>query len=322
MKFLIQFLRVFVGISFVSSGFLKMIDPLGTSYKLEEYFNSSVLDLEFLVPYTLLIGIILILVETVLGVFLLIGFKSKWTIWGLFLMISLFLFLTWYSAYYNKVTDCGCFGDAIKLTPWETFYKNVVLFIMIVFLGFKSSKISNIFNKSITKWMAFIVIPMSLYFMYYTLLSLPIIDFRPYKIGVNIEVGMKLKKGEYIPSIHDFMLESEVNGDLTSTILKEEKVLLVLIYDLQKSDLMSFDKIKKVTDSALSKNYKVYGVSASLPEDFSGIIDQYQLNFEFLFNDGTTIKTMIRANPGLMVLKKGIIIDKRNWTDADKLVLN
>ncbi|MCM2302843.1 MAG: DoxX family protein [Flavobacteriaceae bacterium] len=322
MKYLIQFLRIFVGLSFVSSGFLKMIDPLGTSYKLEEYFNPSVLDLEFIVPYALLIGIILILVETALGVFLLIGFKSKWTIWGLLLMTVLFLFLTWYSAYYNKVTDCGCFGDAIKLTPWETFYKNVVLFVMIVFLEFKSSNIFNLFNKSITKWMAFLVIPISLYFMYYTLLSLPIIDFSSYKIGTNIEEGMKLKKGEYKPAIYDFILESEVNGDLTSTILKEEKVLLVLIYDLQKSDLISFDKIKKVTDIALSKNYKVYGVSASLPEDFSGIKNQYQLNFEFLFNDGTTIKTMMRANPGLMVLKKGIIIDKRNWTDADKLVLN
>lgn len=322
MKYLVHFIRIFVGLSFVSSGFLKMIDPLGTSYKLEEYFNPSVLNLEFLMPYALLIGIFLILIETVLGFFLLIGFKPKWTIWGLFLMIFLFLFLTWYAAYFNKVSDCGCFGDAIKLTSWETFYKNVVLFVMIIFLGFNSAKIHYIFNQIITKWLAFLVIPISLYFMYDTLLSLPKIDFTNYKIGTNIADGMQIKKGAYLPKIFDFILESETNGDLTFEILQKEKVMLVIMYDLQKSDKISFDKIKKATDLAMSNNYVVYGVSASLPEDFNQIKTQYQLNFEILFNDATTLKTMIRANPGLMLLKKGTIVDKRNWIDADKLVLN
>lgn len=321
MKALVTFLRIFVGFSFVVSGFFKMIDPLGTSYKLEEYFSPSVLNLEFLVPNALLIGIILILIETALGFFLLIGFKTKWTLIGLFVTILIFLFLTWYSAYYNKVTDCGCFGDAVKLTPWETFYKNVILVAMIVFLGFKSLKIRNILNPSITKWLAFLVIPISLYFMYYTLLSLPIVDFRPYKIGTNIVEGMQIKEGEYLPAIHDFILESETEGDLTNIILQEEKVLLIVMYDFQKTDTISFDKIKKVSDDALSKNYKVYGVSASLPEDFDIIKSQHQLNFEILFNDATTLKTMIRANPGLIVLNKGGIADKRNWTEAEKLVL-
>ena len=322
MKYLVQLIRILVGFSFVSSGFLKMIDPLGTSYKMEEYFSASVLNLEFLVPYALLIGIFLILVETVLGFFLLIGFKTKWTIWSLFLMIFLFLFLTWYSAYFNKVNDCGCFGDAIKLTPWETFYKNVVLFAMIVFLGFTSDKIRAIFSPSITKWLAFLIFPASLFLMYDTLLSLPKIDFTNYKIGTNIAAGMQVKKGEYLPKIYDFILESETNGDLTFEILQEEKVLLVIMYDLQKADTISFEKIKVVTDLAISKNYKVYGVSANLPEDFNAIKTNYQLNFELLFNDATTLKTMIRANPGLMILKKGTIVDKRNWMDANKLVFD
>lgn len=319
MKYFIQILRVFVGLSFVSSGFLKMIDPLGTSYKLEEYFNPSVLNLEFLVPYALLIGILLIMVETAFGIFLLIGFKSKWTLLGLLLMTILFLFLTWYSAFYNKVTDCGCFGDAIKLTPWETFYKNVLLFVLIVILSFNSNKILNVFNKSITKWIAFLVIPASLYFMYFTLLSLPIIDFRPYKIGTDINQGMKIKKGEILPKIYDFILESEVNGDLTSEILHQDKVLLVIMYDLQKTDQISFDKVKEVTEKALQNNYKVYGVSASLSKDFNEIKDLYQLNFELLFNDAITLKTMIRANPGFMIIHKGVIVDKKNWVESEKL---
>lgn len=321
MKYLVQLFRIFVGLAFVSSGFLKMVDPLGTSYKLEEYFNVSVLNLEFLIPYALLIGIILILIETALGVFLLIGFKSKWTLWGLLLMTLLFLFLTWYSAYYDKVTDCGCFGDAVKLTPWETFYKNVVLFLLIIFLVFHSKKINLIFKESITNWVAFLIIPLSLYFMYFTLLSLPVIDFRPYKIGVNIEEGMKLREGEFIPKIHDFILESATSGDLTSEILHQEKVLLIIMYDFQKTDKTSFEKIKEISDLAISKNYHVYGVSSSLPEDFDEVRAKYQLNFEILFNDGTTLKTMIRANPGLMVLEKGVIIDKRNWTKAEQLKL-
>jgi uncharacterized membrane protein YphA (DoxX/SURF4 family) len=321
MKYFIQFLRIFVGLSFVSSGILKMIDPLGTSYKLEEYFNPSVLNLEFLVPYALLIGIVLIVLETALGIFLLIGFKSKWSIWGLLLMTILFLFLTWYSAYYNKVTDCGCFGDAIKLTPWETFYKNVVLLILIVFLCFKSKIIKNIVNESLTNWIAFLIIPFSLYFIYFTLLSLPIIDFRPYKIGVNIEEGMKLEEGEFIPKIHDFILESDVEGDLTKAILQQDKVLLIIMFDFNKTDKKSFEKIKEISDKAIAKNYYVYGVSASLPDDFVEVKNQYQLNFEILFNDATTLKTMIRANPGLMVLEKGVIVDKRNWTKADQLII-
>lgn len=322
MNYIVQFIRFVVGFSFVLSGFLKMIDPLGTSYKLEEYFNPSVLNLEFLIPYALIIGILLILLETLLGIYLLIGFKHKWTLWGLFLITLLFLFLTWYSAFFNKVTDCGCFGDAIKLNPWESFYKNIVLLVMIVFLGLNSAKICPIFKPTMTQWMAFLVIPISLYFMYISLMSLPKIDFTNYKIGTDIAAGMQIKQGEYLPKIHDFILESEVDGDLTASILQQEKVLLIIMYDLQKTDKKSFDTIKKVSDLALAKNYQVYGVSASLSDDFLLIKNQYQLNFELLFNDSTTLKTMIRANPGLIVLKNGTITDKRNWTETNHLVLD
>lgn len=321
MKYFIQFVRFFVGLSFVLSGFLKMIDPLGTSYKLEEYFNASVLNLEFLIPYALLIGIILILVETALGFFLLLGFKPKYTLMGILVLMLLFLFLTWYSAYYNKVNDCGCFGDAIKLTPWETFYKNVILITLTILLLFNIPSIKSVFNKSISNWIAFLIIPTGLYFMYYTLLSLPIIDFRPYKIGTDINKGMKIKKGDFLPDIHDFILESEINGDLTAEILQQDNVLLVLMYDLRKTDKLGFEKVKEITDKALEKNYQVYGVSASLAEDFKPVKEKYRLNFELLFNDATTLKTMIRANPGFMILKNGVIINKKNWTNAEELII-
>ena len=134
MKFITHIVRVIVAATFIFSGFVKLIDPLGSAYKFQEYFGADVLNIEFLIPYALPFSIILILAEIVLGVKLLVGFKPKITVWSLFVIILIFLFLTWYSAYYDKVTDCGCFGDAITLTPWETFYKNS--FLLFPFLSF------------------------------------------------------------------------------------------------------------------------------------------------------------------------------------------
>ena len=137
MKLITHFFRFFVGVLFIFSGMIKLNDPVGFSFKLEEYFGPTVLDLGFLIPLVLPRAISIVIFEVLVGVSLLIGFKKKYTLWSLLLMIIFFTFLTWYSAYFNKVTDCGCFGDAIKLTPWESFYKDIILLIMIVFMYFK-----------------------------------------------------------------------------------------------------------------------------------------------------------------------------------------
>ena len=117
MKYLIHISRLFVGVLFIFSGLIKLNDPIGFSFKLEEYFSVTVLDIPFLEPYALVIAVLVVVYEVILGVFLLIGYKPKFTLWNLLVMIVFFSFLTFYSAYFNKVTDCGCFGDAIKLTP-------------------------------------------------------------------------------------------------------------------------------------------------------------------------------------------------------------
>ena len=128
LKGITQISRIVVGGLFIFSGFVKLVDPIGSQYKFQEYFSEPVLDIEFLIPYALLFAIVLIVSEILLGVMILIGYKPKFTVWSLFVISIIFLFLTWYSAFYDKVTDCGCFGDAIKLTPWETFYKNCLLY--------------------------------------------------------------------------------------------------------------------------------------------------------------------------------------------------
>jgi len=190
MKFLVQIARIFVAITFIFSGFVKLVDPLGSAYKFQEYFGADVLDLEFLIPFALPFSIVLIMAEIMLGVMLLIGFKPKFTVWSLFVITLIFLFLTWYSAYYNKVTDCGCFGDAITLTPWETFYKNIILIVLIVFLLLKTDTINSIFSEKIVKLVTFVCAFVFLFITYHVLVHLPLIDFRAYAVGKNIPEGM------------------------------------------------------------------------------------------------------------------------------------
>ena len=319
-KLTVQLSRIFVGAMFVFSGFVKLVDPIGSQYKFEEYFGASVLDLEFLIPYALPFSILLILTEIMLGVMLLLGFKSKLTVWSLLGLTSFFLFLTWYSAHYNKVTDCGCFGDAIKLTPWETFWKNVVLIVLVLILLLRVKDIKEIFPQKVTKAFTLIALVGFSCVTFHVLNHLPIIDFRAYAIGKNIPQGMEYPSDGSIPPVHDFMLEDTQN-DLAPEILAMDKVLLVIVYNAGKSDQNAFRNIKTISDKAIAKGYNVYGVSASFEDDLILIQNAYDLPFDFLFCDETTLKTMIRANPGIMTLQKGTVTGKWNWNDIDDITL-
>ena len=320
MKVIIIFAaRIVVAITFLYSGFVKLVDPVGSSYKFEEYFGSDVLDLEFLIPYTLSFSIVLIISEIMLGVSLLIGYKPTTTVWALFIMNLLFLFLTFYSAYYNKVTDCGCFGDALKLSPWNTFYKNVILMILIVPLVFNRSLVSSFFSEKILRNVWFLCLSIFLYVTYYVLVHLPIVDFRAYAIGKNIPEGMEYISGsDELPPIHDFFLESD-SDDLTEKIVVADKVILIVSYDIETSHKSSFSAIKSLADKAIAKGYIVYGVSASSANDAINIQKEFALPFDFLFCDGTTLKTIIRSNPGIISIEKGTITGKWNWRDANEV---
>ena len=190
MKLLTTFFRYFVGSLFIFSGLIKLNDPVGFSFKLEEYFGPTVFDIDFLIPTVLPMAIFIVIVEVVLGVFLIIGYKKNITIWSLLLMIIFFTFLTWYSAYFNKVTDCGCFGDAIKLTPWESFTKDVVLLVMISFLYFKKNLIKPLLKPPIENYVIVFSLISCILITNRVLNHLPILDFRAYKIGDNIIENM------------------------------------------------------------------------------------------------------------------------------------
>lgn len=320
MKILVHISRLLVGALFIFSGFVKLVDPIGSQYKFQEYFSESVLNMEFLIPYALLFSIILIVAEILLGVMILIGYKPKFTVWSLLVLTLIFLFLTWYSAFYNKVTDCGCFGDAIKLTPWETFYKNVILIVFIFVLLIKVNIIKPIFTGKIPKLITFLSLAGFLFIVQHVLTHLPIIDFRAYAIGKNLQEGMQYPADGSIPPVHDFMLE-DTQQDLAPVLLEKEKVMLVIIYNLDKSDEKGFPEIKKVAEKAITKGYTVYGVSASFSDDLELVKEKHNLPFDFLFCDETTLKTMIRANPGVMILDKGTVTQKKNWVDVADLEL-
>ncbi|UMB53663.1 DoxX family membrane protein [Lutibacter sp. A64] len=321
MKLLVHLSRLIVSITFIFSGFVKLVDPLGSAYKFEEYFGADVLNLEFLIPYALPFSIALILAEIILGVMLLVGYLPKLTVWSLLLLIGVFLFLTWYSAYYNKVTDCGCFGDAVKLSSWGTFYKNIVLvvFILILVKGYKH--ITPLFSPVFAKWSTFLSFLVFFYIVYYVLIHLPIIDFRPYAISKNIPAEMEYV-GTKEPAIHDFFLESSEGEELTYEVLEAEKMLLVIAYNLEISDKEGFKAIKQATDKALENGYKVYALSASMNEDFLKLKETYKLNFEMLFGDETMLKTIIRSNPGVITLNKGTVTGKWSWVDVDTIEFN
>lgn len=365
MKLLTHIARFIVGALFIFSGFIKLNDPLGFSYKLQEYFSAEVLNLEFLSPYALLLSVILVVVEILLGIALLLGYKKKITLWLLLAMIAFFTFLTFYSAYFNKVTDCGCFGDAIPLVPWESFIKDVILLVLILFLLWQQKYINPAFAKMVNTSIIFLAFLASMSFGYYVLMHLPWLDFRAYKEGSNIAEGMKVPEGApeavfeyqwkfkvngkekivpttggypevegefisyevvqisegYEPPVHDFTIERD-DQDFTTQFLETENLIVIVAYNLLNTQREGYYTIRKITEKALRKGYTVIGLSSSAQEETEQFVRDFKLPFKFYFTDETVLKTIVRANPGIVSLDKGTIIQKLHYNDANDLILN
>lgn len=206
-----QFSRIFVGVLFIISGLLKLDDPVGFSYKLAEYFGEPVLNMPFLIPLALSLSVFIVIFEVVLGVMLLVGYKSKFTVWCLLLMIVFFTFLTFYSAYFDVVKDCGCFGDALKLTPWQSFTKDLVLLFFILILFINRKLIRPFMSATLTNITVYTSLLICIFLTYYILNHLPIIDFRPYKVGTDIQKGMEIPEGAP-RSVIEMVFVYDVNG--------------------------------------------------------------------------------------------------------------
>ena len=221
MKVLVGVSRIFVGVLFIISGLIKLNDPVGFSFKLGDYFAPEVLNLPFLEPYALVIAVLVVILEVLLGVMLIVGYAKKFTLWSLLLMIVFFTFLTFYSAYFNKVTDCGCFGDALKLTPWESFSKDVVLLVLILFLYKGSGYIQPFFSKGVRSITVFISLILCLWLGLHVLEHLPVIDFRAYKVGTNITKGMQTP-ADAPRAVYQYNWSFDVNGQQKTVINRGE----------------------------------------------------------------------------------------------------
>lgn len=181
-------LRIFVGLVFIASGFVKSVDVVGFSFKMEEYFSASVFDMPFLEKFALPISIFMVLLELILGLMLVLKIKLKWTLNLLISLCVFFAFLTFYSAYFKVVTDCGCFGDAIKFTPWQSFGKDIFLLVLLFILYFLYRKnFADSYAKTLRLTILIILILYFLFNIYYGVKHEPIIDFRDYKIGTNLK---------------------------------------------------------------------------------------------------------------------------------------
>ncbi len=365
-KILVQIARIFVGLLFIISGLIKLNDPVGMSYKLVEYFSEPVLNLPFFSPYALAIALFIVIAETVLGVFLLLGYQRKFTIWSLVGLIVFFTFLTFYAAYFNKVTDCGCFGDALKLTPWQSFTKDVVLLVMILFIVFNATYIKPILAPKTEKMTAYLSLLLACFMGYWVLNHLPLKDFRAYKVGTNITKAMEIPEGApkavvemvfvynvngvnknftendlmnlpegatfvdridkvisegYKPPVHDFSMELD-GSDYKDELLVEPKLLVFVAYDLEKANAEGLKKLESLHQKALKKGYKVIAMTSSDGALIAKTKKQYGCTFDFYFCDGTTLKTIERANPSLVVLHKGTIMQKLHFNDSEQLKLN
>ena len=354
-EILIKSCQSIAALTFIFSGFIKLNDPLGLTYKLEEYFAPHVLSLPWLVPYALPIALGLIFFEIFCGVSLLIGIHKRLILKCLLALTLFFAFLTFYSAYYNKVTECGCFGDAIPLTPWQSFYKDIVLLVLVLLSFLSLDKTYTLFTAGVRKVVLVVLLLFSFAIAIYVINALPLIDFRPYKIGTNIPLAMQIPldapkdvyrtvwlyrvDGEikefetsdnpwdiagaeyvdrktflveegYRAAIHDFSMTDSQGVDVTDSVLKLEVTLLVLTPDVDKIDRLALSAIINLYKKTLVNKVSFLGLAPVPSQKIDTFRSRYALPYQVYFMDPTTIKTIVRGNPGLLLLKKGVVIKK------------
>lgn len=367
---LIWFCRIAVGLLFIFSGLIKANDPLGFSYKLEEYFE--VFHIMFLNNLALTIAILLCALEMLLGFALLIGARAVKVAWGLLLLIIFFGFLTFYSAFFKVVQTCGCFGDAIPLTPWQSFSKDMVLLILVAVLFVNRTKIKPLFSANAgDKWLIGAAI-VSVGFGLYTYNFLPIVDFLPYKIGANIPAEMdtppnapkdvfvltyhlknkktketkvmtdkeylstniwqdanwevigdpenRLVKKGYEPKIRDLSIQDAQRNDFTKELLASPFYTIIIVaYDLDKTNGEAINRLNALAINA-TENYNIRTIllTSNSAQSAQAFAKAHKLISEIFYADGVPLKTMIRSNPGVILLKGGVIVNKWHYHSAPK----
>ncbi len=317
MKVAQQVARYLVGGLFIFSGLIKINDPVGTQIKLEEYFTVFAIDIapffNSLKPASLFLSVTLSTLEVVLGIALLLKYKEKLTTSILLAMIVFFTFLTFYSAYFNKVTDCGCFGDAIKLTPWQSFGKDIVLLVLIVVLFLKRKEVKSSAG-SITNVVVGVSLVLSLLVSFNAIRHLPVVDFRAYKVGTDINTAILPPPNDptAVPAITNYALWGD-ERDFTFESLSGSK-LLVVVHDVEKTNMDAYLPLSSLV-SALGRDVEAVAITAAAGAEFEALRHDVQLATPYYYSDKTLLKTMIRSNPGLVLMKDGVVMEKWHYND-------
>ena len=352
--------RFVLAVVFIFSGFVKAIDPLGTQYKIQDYFDAFgwVGVFPDYVPF--LASVLLGMLEFCLGVYLFFGIRRIIAPRAVVAVMALMTPLTFWLALDNPVSDCGCFGDAVVLTNWETFGKNVVLLVMsLAVLKWRK----RIFPLATTRFDWLIALYGFLYILCVTIYCyrhLPVFDFRPYYVGADIRQGMEIPEGEepteletrfvlqkdgmekeftldnypdstwtfvdsrmvvkkqgYEPPIHDFsMIRYEDGEDITEQVLADEGYTFLLVaHQLGLTNESRIDLINELYDYCLEYGYAFYCLTSSSDEDIFKWQEDTGAEYPFCLMDNTTLRTMVRSNPGLILLKKGEVV--RKWSVVD-----
>lgn len=359
--------RLTLGAMFVFSGFVKAVDPMGTVYKLEDYFAAFGMGAWFPRWEVMILALLLSTLEFCLGIGLLTGTRKTSSAILSLLFLGVMTPLTFYLYLTNPVSDCGCFGDAWLLTNGETFAKNLLMLAAAILLYVKHRDLASLVTPK-TEWLCSLY---SLLFILalssYCLHSLPILDFRPYKIGVNIHEGMSIPEGKkpdqweslflmekegeqreftldnypdstwhyistrsvlkekgYTPPIHDFVLELMEDGtDLTDSLLTTPGYTFLLVaHRIEETDDSHIDLINEIYDYSVEHGYGFFALTSSPQEEVEIWSERTGGEYPFCIADDITLKTMIRSNPGLILLKGGTILQKWSHNDLpDEYVL-
>ncbi|MCU0460859.1 MAG: DoxX family protein [Bacteroidales bacterium] len=354
MKIINYISRILVGVVFIFSGTVKAIDPLGSVYKFQDYFTAF--NLGFLNDLSLLLAIILCSLEFLTGISVLFNIRFKAGIWTVILLMMVFTPLTLILALTNPVSDCGCFGDAVHLTNWQTFYKNIILMIPAIWLFVNRNKFTSPVGSARGWTLLSIVAVFFVGFIFYNLRYLPVIDFLPYKTGTYIPDKMIIPEGKpmpkyestfiyekdserkefdltnypagdttwkfvdqksvliskgYEPPIHDFVITWQ-GSDLVPMILTSENhTLLMVAKSLNTENIEPYIKGYETGRFCMENGIDFYVLSSS-PENDSNIEIS---DLKVCTVDETTLKTMVRSDPGYLLLKKGTILHKWSWAN-------
>jgi uncharacterized membrane protein YphA (DoxX/SURF4 family) len=355
MKILRTIFRILVGLVFIFSGFVKGVDPMGTVFRMNDYFIAF--GIPWAIPFSLALTIFLCTLEFTIGVSLFFNLWIKGTAWVLLAMMTYFTILTLFDALFNLVPDCGCFGDAVKLTNLQTFLKNIVLmaFVVPIFLWRKKFKGG---VPVVPQVLVLLVFALAYGWMtIHAYRHLPIIDFMAWKEGKRINnvttepskfyVTYKNKttgeQKEFLAPNYPWndsvwmskwvfvsqrpadkgndnamvlRIEDESGNDLTADVLNIPDYSFILVsYDLKGFDVSLVKKINTIALSALEDGYSFTGLTNATPEDIRQFTEANRLQFPLYNADDVILKTMNRSNPGLILLNDGVVVKKWAWRD-------